>query len=291
MKHYFNTNKVLSVTALAIGAITIFFACKKDDAKSGADDKKDNNTISAAVSEANVNAIYEDVFNASIDYNRRELPPGGRKAPEQADTDPNPNVCYGVFTAEPGDVLTYPKTLTIDFENGCTDGRGITRKGKLKIKLTSILWLQDAKATVTFENYFVNGIKVEGTVVITTTSWLSAKKTFTYAVTDGKVTYPNGYTATYSGTRTVEYKDKNTADLKDDVFEITGNAILKDSLGTATVAITKPLQRQLTCPWIQAGEVTVTLNGHRGKLDYGNAAECDKKATLTIGDKTKEITL
>ena len=289
MKHYFNTNKVLSVTALAIGAITIFFACKKDDAKSGADDKRDNNTISVAVSQAQVNNIYEDVFNTSIDYNRRELPPGGRKAPEQADTEPN--TCFANIEMIPGDVTVFPKALYIDFEGGCTDSRGITRKGKLKIQLTKILWQGEAKATVTFENYSVNGIKVEGTVEITTTSWLSAKKTFTYTVKDGKVTYPNGYTASYSGTRTVEYKDMGSATTSDDLFEMTGAATLKDSLGTATVNISKPLQRQLICPWIQAGEVTVTLNGHSAKLDYGTATVCDRKAILTIGDKTKEIEL
>ncbi len=190
-----------------------------------------------------------------------------------------------------GDLTTYPKTLGIDFEAGCTDGYGVTRKGKIIIKLQSILWLTDATATVTFENYFVNGVKVEGKVVITTTSWLSAKKTYTYTVTDGKLTFPNGKTATYSGTRTIEYKaGANTESVADDVFTMTGTATYTDSLGTATVAITKPLERAVLCPWIGAGEVTVTLNAHAGKLNYGNG-ECDKKGTITIGDKTKEITL
>lgn len=288
MKHYFNTNKVLSVTALAIGAITIFFACKKDDAKSGADDKKDNNTISAAVSEASVNAIYEDVFTTTIEYNARELPANGRKAPVQADTEPNK--CFAGVEAVPGDATSFPKTLTINFEGGCTDGHGNTRKGKIIINLEKNLWFSDSKATITFENYSINGIKVEGTVVVTTTSWLSAKKTFTYTVTGGKVTHANGYTATYSGTRKIEYKDNGTVAVSDDVFEITGNATLTDNLGTATATITTPLQRGLLCPWIQAGEVTVTLNAHSGKINYGNG-DCDKKAILTVGDKTKEITL
>lgn len=288
MKHYFNTNKVLSVTALAIGAITVFFACKKDDAKTGADDKKDNATISAAVSEASVNAIYADVFSTAIENNARNLPPGGRKAPVQADQ--APNRCFGTFSAEPGDLTTFPKTLTIDFETGCTDGYGITRKGKLIIKLEKILWLADSKATVEFENYFVNGVKVEGKVIITTTSWLSTKKSYTYTVTDGKLTYANGKTATYSGTRTVEYKTQNTESVNDDVFELTGTASLTDSLGTSTITVTSPLKRALLCPWIGAGEVSVSLNGHTGKLNYGNG-DCDKKATITVGDKTKEIQL
>ncbi len=287
MKHYFNTNKVLSITALAIGAITIFFACKKDDAKTGGDETKDNATIFAATSESTVNAIYEDVFSSALDYNSRELPPGGRKAPVQADV----QVCYGDVEMVPGDLTSFPKTVTIDFGAGCTDGNGITRKGKIKIALKKLFWFLNSDATVTFENYHVNGIKVEGTVTIRTEAFGTGKDKYHYTVANGKVTFPTGYTATYSGTRTItQIEGGSTPALRDDKYEMTGNAVLTDSLGVSTVTITSPLQRQVICHWIQAGEITVTLNAHSGKLNYGTGA-CDNKALLTIGDKTKEIIL
>ncbi|WP_341834382.1 hypothetical protein WJU16_15420 [Chitinophaga pollutisoli] len=288
MKHYFNTNKVLSVTALAIGAITIFFACKKDDTNPANNDQKDNNTIAVATSEATVTAIYEDVFTTTLEYNNTELPPSGRQAPEQADNQP----CFPGVELVPADLSVYPKILTLDFGTGCTDGNGITRKGKIKISLAKLFWLADSKANITFENYSVNGIKVEGSVVVTTSAWGDAKKTYSYTVTNGKVTHPNGYTATYNGTRTVtQTEGAATLSLRDDLYAITGNATLVDNLGTATVAITKPLQRRITCAWIAAGEVSVSLNGHAGTINYGSDADdCDNKATLTIGDKTKEIT-
>ena len=288
MKHYFNTNKVLSVTALAIGAITIFFACKKDDANPAKDDTKDNNTIAVATSEATVTAIYEDVFSTTLDYNVTELPPSGRKAPEQADN----QTCFPGVELVPADMGTYPKKLTLDFGAGCTDNHGIIRKGKIIINLTKLLWLANSKAIITFDNYFVNGIKVEGQLDVTTSAWGDAKKTYSYTVTNGKVTHTNGYTATYNGTRTVtQTEGVPTLGLSDDVYSITGTSTLVDNLGTATITITKPLQRAYQCPWISAGEVSVTLNGHAGTINYGTDLEvCDGKATLTIGDKTKEIT-
>lgn len=289
MKHYFNTNKVLSVTALAIGAITIFFACKKDDANPAKDDTKDNNTIAVATSEATVNAIYEDVFTTTISHTNTELPPSGRKAPEQADN----QLCFPDVELSPADLSIFPKTLTVDFKTGCTDNKGTTRKGKVIISLEKIFWLANAKATVRFDNYYVNDIKVEGEMLVTISNWTGENRAYTYAVTNGKVTHKNGYTATYSGTRTVKQTEgAGTLSLNDDLYEITGGATLIDNLGTATVNVTKPLQRRFTCRSISAGEVSVTLNGHAGTINYGTDNDvCDNKATLTIGDKTKEIAL
>lgn len=289
MKHYFNTNKVLSVTALAIGAITIFFACKKDD-KAGADDKRDNQTISAAQKEAEINALYEDAFTIALDYNTTEsdLNGGNRKAPGAGDY----NRCATVaLSYVPADRDSYPKDITVDFGAGCTDQNNRTRKGKIKIRVNKIFVSPGAQAIITFDNYSVNDIKVEGTQTVQN---LSSNDGFgySYTIAEGKLTYPGGYVVTYSGNRNVLQKEGATTPwvILDDVYEITGNASLKDSSVLATVAIKTALIRKIACPYISKGIVNLTVNSFTASIDYGNG-DCDDKAVLTVGDKTKEIKL
>ncbi len=288
MKHYFNTNKVLSVTALAIGAITIFFACKKDD-KAGADEKRDNQTIAAAQKETEINAAYEDAFGVVLDANSFHTGLNGqaRKAPGA----PNTARCRGTVEFYPVDHTTFPKTVVIDFGAGCTDPVGPTRKGKIKIVVSKLFFTTGAVAEVTFENYFVNDIKVEGKQTLTNLSGTSGFG-YSYTVAGGKLTYPDGKIYEYAGTRNLMQKEGSATpfDIDDDVYELTGNATLKDSSVTATVTINNALVRKLSCAYVGKGILTVTANGHAAKVDYG-AGECDNKAVLTVGDKTKEITL
>lgn len=291
MKHYFNTNKVLSVTALAIGAITIFFACKKDD-KAGADNARDNQTIAAATQEAEINAIYEDAFSITLDYNTTEsdLNGGNRKAPNA--TWNNYSRCTGVaLSIDPADFQSYPKTIIIDFKDGCTDENNRTRKGKLKIVVDKIFVSPGATAKITFDNYYVNGIKVEGEQTVQN---LSSGDGFgySYTIVDGKLTYPTGKVITYSGNRNVLQKEGAATPwvITDDIYELTGNASLKDSGVIATVAIKSGLVRKIACPYISKGIVELMVNSFKASIDYGNG-DCDKKAVLTVGDKTKEIEL
>lgn len=289
MKHYFNANKVLSVTALAIGAITIFFACKKED-KAGADEKRDTQTMAAAQKEIEINAVYEDAFGVVLDANSFESGLNGeaRKAPPAATT----ARCRGEISFDPVDHLTFPKTVTLDFGTaGCSDANGPTRKGKIIIVVDKLFFEPGAKAVVTFENYSVNDIKVEGTQTLINRSGTDGFG-YSYTVAGGKLTYPDGKVYLYEGTRSLAQKEgaDTKFDVDDDVYELTGNATLKDSLVTATVKIDTPLVRQLFCPYVSKGVLTVTANGHAAKVDYGTSG-CDDKAMLTVGDKTKEITL
>ncbi|WP_343700139.1 hypothetical protein [Chitinophaga sp.] len=289
MKHYFNTNKVLSVTALAIGAITIFFACKKDD-KAGADEARDTQTMAAAQRETEINAVYDDAFGVVLDANSYESGLNGTDGGRWAPGNPSHARCYSL-SFDPVELGVFPKTVELNFGDGCTDGGGPTRKGKIKVVVSELFFLPGAEAVITFENYSVNGIKVEGTQTLTNLSGTNGFG-YSYSVKDGKLTYPNGAVYLYEGTRNLVQKEgaDTKYDVIDDMYELTGTATLKDSVNTATVNITKALERRFDCSYISKGTVTVTVNGHAASIDYGNG-DCDEKAMITVGDKTKEITL
>ncbi|MBO9152526.1 hypothetical protein ACFOTA_09940 [Chitinophaga sp. GCM10012297] len=288
MKHYFNTNKVLSVTALAISAITVFFACKKDD-KMGADENRDKLTISAAEKETQINAIYEDAFTETIDVNSTENGLNGQT--RQSAATEGLSRCAGVIIGfQPADLITFPKTITIDYGAGCTDNRGRSRKGKIIVVVDKMFWQTGATAEITFENYFINNIRVEGKQTVTNLS-SNGGFGYTYAIEGGKLTYPDGSMINYSGTRTLQQKEGgNTMSILDDTYELTGHAKLEDSTSSANVLIKSPLHKKIACQWIDKGELAVTVNAHTASIQYGEGT-CDNKALLTLGDKTKEITL
>lgn len=289
MKHYFNTNKVLSVTALAIGAITIFFACKKDD-KAGADEARDTQTMAAAQRETEINAVYDDAFGVVLDANSYESGLNGTDGGRWAPGNSSQARCYSL-SFDPVELGVFPKTVELNFGDGCTDGGGPTRKGKIKVVVSELFFLPGAEAVITFENYFVNGIKVEGSQTLKNLSGTNGFG-YSYTVAGGKLTYPNGAVYLYEGMRNLTQKEgaDTKYDVNDDVYELEGNATLKDSVNTAVVTITKALERKFSCPEISKGTVTVSVNNHVASIDYGNG-ECDKKAMITVGDKTKEITL
>lgn len=199
--------------------------------------------------------------------------------------------CRGKISFDPADHLTFPKTVILDFETGCTDPNGPARKGIIKIVVSKLFFETGATATITFENYSVNGIKVEGTQKLTNLSGTTGRG-YNYTVTGGKLTFPNGAVYLYEGTRTLtQTEGANTIfDIGDDTYQLTGNATLKDSASTATAKIDQPLVRKISCAYVSKGILSVAVNGHTAKIDYGNG-DCDNKAMLTLGDKSKEITL
>ncbi len=55
------------------------------------------------------------------------------------------------------------RSITIDYGTGCTGFYDNTRSGKIIINVTGPGGKMGSKRTVTFDDYYFNGIKVEGT--------------------------------------------------------------------------------------------------------------------------------
>jgi hypothetical protein len=73
--------------------------------------------------------------------------------------------CPAVTVEHPGTGV-WPKIITIDYGTGCTGFYNNTRSGKIIIEVTGLRIAEGSKRTVTFDNYYFNGIKVEGTKVL-----------------------------------------------------------------------------------------------------------------------------
>ena len=177
----------------------------------------------------------------------------------------------------------FPKTIVIDFGNGCTAANGIIHKGKISVLLSDSVRKAGSTAIINFNNYFVNSFKKEGTITWTNTSTAIAKG-WQRKVENGKIIAPDGRYWLHNGVRdAVQIAGVNTPNtLLDDIFLITGNHRVTNAAGkTRDCFITEALQKKTVCDNIGAGKLKVQGTDHNAIIDFGNG-DCDKLATISI---------
>jgi hypothetical protein len=263
---------ILLTTVIGIG-------CSKDEKPVNPDEQA---TVELSAANVTAEGLYDDVFSEVLTVNTEN---GLTRPSGQAQT-----TACATITVDPIDPDVYPKTITIDYGSGCTN-LGVTRKGKIVYTLTDKFRNPGAIISVSFQNYNVNGYKLEGVFSITNnTSGLTIS--LATQTTAGKLTYPDGKFYTYSGQRTwVMTAGMLTAALSDDEYTVTGNGLLESSTGNSLAGTIKTgLLRKLSCMNIVSGTIDLVYNNIQGLFDYGTG-NCDKQATVKVGDKVYDVTL
>ncbi len=184
----------------------------------------------------------------------------------------------------------FPKTILIRFDSTCTNPRGIKRSGAIRIVISDSLRRSGSTAVMTFENYYVNYFKREGTHTFTNTSQPGGKS-WQRKIENGKVTAPGGRFWLHASVKNVtQTAGVNTpAQLFDDVFSITGNASVTNAQGISRTAnILEALQKKYACRHIDKGRIRFEGPNHFAILDYGNG-ECNNTATISINGRPPRI--
>lgn len=187
------------------------------------------------------------------------------------------------ITVTPND-STYPKTVTIDFGDSCRGRDGRVRRGAIVLHFTAPMRRPGAVVTMTFQNYYVNRVHIEGTKVFTNQSTPPVHQ-WKVAVINGRVTFPNGRGYSYEGVKTVkQIAGMLTNIVRDDVYQITGRSATVYNNGTTVNLNTEsPLIKKVNCHWISEGTLKIKINNRIFFLDFGfpNNGACDNKALLT----------
>ena len=154
---------ILSAFMLAlVTALFILPSCSKED-----DGMISETDLALAQDEAYADAVYTEIDNmvvaeiTTLDGNAYLT--SGLKS--TYDEEP----CYSVTVDHP-DSTRFPKVITIDYGDGCTvvfRDDTITRKGQIIITITDRWFMPGAENRVTFNDFYFNDIKVEGTRTIT----------------------------------------------------------------------------------------------------------------------------
>ena len=96
-------------------------------------------------------------------------------------------------TVDHPDSVSFPKVATLDFGEGCTRiyrNDTITLKGQIIVTITDHWFITGSQHVVTFNNFYINGVKLEGTRTITNKG-LNDKNHFELGIvlTGGKVIF------------------------------------------------------------------------------------------------------
>jgi hypothetical protein len=199
-------------------------------------------------------------------------------------------------TAAESSPQTPKGTITVDFGTGCTDSKGNVRKGKIIINYTGRRFLNGSSVVTTFADYFINGVKIEGTRTVTNTSAsLESNPVFEIKVNGGKATWPDATFATREVNRTREWNRGVILDFADDQWIVTGTASGTNRNGRAyQMEITKPLVYKRECAISDKvfiaveGTKVLTVDSKQVTIDYGTGA-CDKLVTITVNGKSREV--
>jgi len=277
------TKILMMITALAVLS---FSSCKKDS--SGVIEQA---SLNLADDDAVTDAVFEDVFNTA-DNATIILDQMGKSIDAKSEADVTDS-CPAITITRPTDAL-WPKVVTVDFGTSCTGIFDNVRSGKIIIEVTAPRLQVGSKRTITFLDYYFNGIKVEGTKVLENMGYNTNQNlVISVKLTDGKLTLPDGKTIE----RTLSHQREWTAGLLtkniwDDECLITGTATGKNIDGLAyTNTIMTALHWTRACRFMVSGVVKIERDGKSPiEMDFGSG-DCDSKAIVIKDGVSKEILL
>ncbi len=252
--------KSLLLLIALVFSVAAFDSCKKAD---------NNDSVITTAEDLSANEDYVEQIDIDADVAVEERGGGG---------------CPTVTFAQPEG--TWPNTITIDFGASCTRPDGRVLSGILVVNQTADIRTAGAVRTITHENFFVDGIKVEGTRTWTNNGQnADGLWSYTKVATDMKLTFEDGSITTWNKTRTsVLIEGGTTATHWDDVWSSTGTATGINRNGKDfTATITEPLIKHADCRWISSGVIEFTVGARTRSLDFGDGT-CDRVGTLTLAN-------
>lgn len=203
------------------------------------------------------------------------------------------------------DTVSNPHVLTLDFGSShclCKDGN--YRKGKIIVSYTGNYRDSAHQHTITFDNYYINFNKIEGTKTVVNNGHNSSGNLWFSITVNGSVTIDPQYsfnqtggTITYTSNRTREWiGGENTFAWNDDVYLISGTASGTTTTGKSYSLATqsgKPLRLEIGFPHFVSGILEITPQGKSTRyIDYSYKDSArDNLALLTVNGQTRTITL
>lgn len=185
----------------------------------------------------------------------------------------------------------YPRSIVLDFGDGCTGNAGVERTGSIHIEVSGPMNEAGSVRTVTFEDFSVNGNELSGTRT-TTSNGLNADGQPQFTRVVAMSIQRNVGTFERNFTQDVTWLSGfDTEPCGDNIFEITGSGTVTRPNGTTiSRTIIEPLLVDRVCGYVTSGVVVVDAPMGERTIDFG-AGACDDDATVTINGEIYEIDL
>lgn len=182
------------------------------------------------------------------------------------------------------------KTVTIDYGDECIIRGGRVLSGKIIIVYTDRRLVPGASRTVTLENFFIDGVQVEGTRNWTNIAEsLDDNPKFSITLVGGKLTFPDETSATREADHTKEWLRANNP--LNDEFHVEGSAegSTREDI-RYEVEILETLVYKRACRLQRvfipvSGIKQITHGEDVAIINYGDG-DCDNEVTITLNGET-----
>jgi hypothetical protein len=293
--------------------LLVLFSCGKEDSRSDQQEMEVSRISSESDGEAELifNSLFDDAMGVSDEVGMAGTGVFGINMPTGSTgggilTQKNPNACYTVTVTHPQGT-PFPVHVVIDFGNtGCQGIDGHIRTGKIIVDYTARLINPGAVATTTFDNFYIDSIKVTGTHRIENTSppitTTPPSRQFMVDVINGKLLKPNGNYIEWNSHKVItQVEGLYTPTVHvDDIFKIEGHANGKVRRGSLLIAwqstIVDPLIKRFNCRWLVKGRIRTVRGTNTTSplwvaiLDFGPGT-CDNQAVIIINGVAHNISL
>jgi len=271
------------IKALAISGLFLFASCEKEDSLPFTQLNETEETSQ----EVDLTSTLEDIDEVTLtSFQRNGLTDRSLVTLEE-------DLCEKVKI----EWLPNAKKMIIDFGEGCTSPRGVTRKGKIIVTYTGRYWAPGSVITSTFEDFYINDRKIQGTRILTNEGFNENDKFFTFktVVEGGKIIWPDETFRTFESRhiRRIFFPNGD----RGFVYKVSGRSRGVNRLGNEyVVEITSPLLFVERC--IRSGN-RIPSEGilsmrvqERGEIliDFGTET-CDREVSISRGGETKTVTL
>jgi hypothetical protein len=171
----------------------------------------------------------------------------------------------------------------------------LVKKGIIYFEVCKRFRQTNAYRKISYDNYYVNGYKIEGTHTVTNTGYVadSTQIRFTVILENGKITTPDGQEYTRETNRERFWiAGLDTPFHGDDEYLIWGVVEGINRAGQQyTRTITDSIHISVACKFILSGEIEVQIEGQDPfYINYGDG-DCDAAATVSRNGESKEIVL
>lgn len=282
--------KIIVLTAAL--ATTLLFSCEKDPQVKSLTEEEQAIIMDDAVADNVIEATdYEvDYYSSSSD-----IIAGINDGGEKSSLWPRLRYLDGEGPAVTVDPIGrfYPKTITIDYGDGIELINGSMIMGRIIVNVSARPLTDGATREVTYENFYVDSVNIEGGATRTFVGTDSTQRVFSN-VSDLTLTFPDS-TILYRKSermRTLAEGFETPFYHGDDLILIEGFVNYEFLNGrTFLKTIIEPLTKTGACRFITQGTVSFTINGEQfAELDYGDGS-CDDVATITKDGETRQITI
>jgi hypothetical protein len=284
-----------SKIALVLVSLLFLHSCDQDKIDLSTDDTKNIQNESA------MDALFSDSEDlTSVTVSADNALAGGRQMESGrliSVNDPRLACATIMLVPDPATTFQVPKgVLTIDFGTGCNDGNGVTRKGKILIAYNGRRFMPGSSVVTTLDQYQINGVILQGVRSITNGATSSeADPVYTTTMTGGKITWPDGTSASRAETTTREWK--LGAAPVDNLWIVNGSATGTNRSGLDfSMHITNQLIYKRSCELNNnifiavQGTKDLIVNNKNISVDYGQGT-CDNTVDVTIKSRSKSIQL